>query len=58
MIPVVDVGFPVRGTSIARDHGCAVYGALSRAVPALHGAPWLGVHPLAGIAIARNVSAV
>jgi CRISPR-associated protein Cas6 len=47
-VTTIDLGFPLRGTSIPRDHGYSVYGALSRAVPALHGATWLGVHPVAG----------
>lgn len=43
-----DLAFPVRGRIIAKDHGYALYGALSRVVPALHGASWLGVHGIAG----------
>jgi CRISPR-associated protein Cas6 len=39
----VDIAFPVRGQTIPRDHGYALYGALSRAVPELHGASWLAV---------------
>ncbi len=44
----LDMSFPIFGERVARDHGYALYGALSRAVPALHGAAWLGVHPLSG----------
>lgn len=44
----VDLGFPVRGPAVPRDHGYALYAALSGAVPALHGASWLGLHPLSG----------
>jgi len=40
----VDLSFPVRGQTIPRDHGYALYGALSRVVPELHGAGWLAVH--------------
>jgi CRISPR-associated protein Cas6 len=40
----VDLVFPVRGKTIPRDHGYALYGALSRAVPELHGVGWLAVH--------------
>jgi len=44
----VDLSFPIAGETVPRDHGYALYGALSRAVPALHRAGWLAVHPLAG----------
>jgi CRISPR-associated endonuclease/helicase Cas3 len=40
----VDLSFPVRGHSIPRDHSYALYGALSRLIPELHGAGWLAVH--------------
>ena len=44
----VDLSFPIIGERVPRDHGYALYGAISRAVTALHGATWLGVHPLSG----------
>lgn len=44
----VDIAFPIVGSRVPRDHGYAVYGALCRRVPGLHGAPWLGVHPISG----------
>jgi hypothetical protein len=47
-VTTVDLSFPVLGERIPRDHGYALYGALSRAVPSLHGARWLGVHPMGG----------
>ncbi len=46
---IVDLGFPVVGTWVPRDHGYLLYSALCTALPALHGAPWLGVHPLGGV---------
>lgn len=39
-----DLEFPVQGQTIPRDHGYALYGALSRAIPELHGADWIGIH--------------
>ena len=46
---IIDVSFPTIGTgAIPRQHGLALYGALCRALPSLHGAEWLGVHPLSG----------
>lgn len=44
----VDLVFPVRGSKVPRDHGYALYGALSRALPALHGADWLGIQSILG----------
>lgn len=44
----VDVAFPIRGRTIPLDHGYALYGALSRLLPAVHGADWIGVHGIAG----------
>lgn len=46
--PVVDLAFAVSGRSLPVDHGYALYAAISRAVPQLHGAPWLGIHPVDG----------
>jgi CRISPR-associated protein Cas6 len=47
-VTFVDLGFPVTGPGVPRDHGYPLYAALCGAVPALHGATWLGVHPLSG----------
>ncbi len=44
----VDLAFVVTGRSIPIDHGYALYGAVSRAVPQFHGASWLGIHPVDG----------
>jgi CRISPR-associated protein Cas6 len=44
----IDLAFPVRGRTIPKDHGYALYGALSRQVPAVHGATWIGIHGIAG----------
>jgi CRISPR-associated endonuclease/helicase Cas3 len=44
----VDIGFSIKGRAIPRDHGYPLYAALCVALPALHGAEWLGVHPLSG----------
>ncbi len=43
----VDLAFPVRGQTVAKDHGYALYGALSRVMPSLHGASWIGIHGIA-----------
>lgn len=49
---VVDLTFPVRGRSVAADHGYALYSALSRQCPDLHGASWLAIAPISGGRIA------
>jgi CRISPR-associated protein Cas6 len=45
---VVDVEFPVFGQTLPSDHAYALYSAISRLVPAVHQADWLGVHTLKG----------
>ena len=44
----VDLVFPVRGNTLPRDHAYPLYGALSRALPPLHGADWLGIQNILG----------
>jgi CRISPR-associated protein Cas6 len=44
----MDLAFPVRGRTIPRDHAYQLYGALSRAIPAVHRADWIGIHGIAG----------
>lgn len=45
---VVDLAFPVRGTLVPADHGYLLYSAIARQLPALHGDPTVGVHPIRG----------
>lgn len=45
---VIDLAFPIVGQRVPRDHGYALYSALCRRLPGLHGAPWLAVHPIGG----------
>ena len=47
--PRVNVHFPVQGRQLPADHGYALYSAITRQLPALHGAPWLGLELLSGI---------
>lgn len=44
----IDLAFPVRGRTIPTDHAYQLYGALSRAIPAVHGADWIGIHGIGG----------
>lgn len=53
--PFVDLAFAVSGRSLPVDHGYALYAAVSRAVPQLHGAPWLGIHPIDGTSMPPTV---
>jgi len=46
--PTVDLAFPITPGVVPIDHGYALYSALARVVPELHGADWLSVHPLTG----------
>jgi len=48
MNQLVEILFPISGTSVVRDHGYLLYGALCHVIPLLHEAPWLAVHPLSG----------
>src|SRR5262249_13186564 len=45
---VVDVSFPLRGTSIPPDHGYAPYGAIAAPVPRGHRDGQVGTHPIRG----------
>jgi CRISPR-associated protein Cas6 len=47
--PTIVVHFPVQGRQLPADHGYALYSAITRQLPALHGAPWLGLELLSGI---------
>lgn len=45
---VLDVSFRIQGTWVPADHGYALFGAISRVAPDLHGDESVGVHPLRG----------
>jgi CRISPR-associated protein Cas6 len=47
-MPFVDLAFKLIGTKIPVDHGYALYSALSRLLPEIHGARNVGVHPIRG----------
>jgi len=50
-VTVIDLSFPASGQCIPRDHGYPLYAALCRALPELHRARWLGVHPFSGVVV-------
>ena len=49
MMDTVDLAFSLAATdSLPADHGYALYGALSRVLPAIHGENQIAVHPIRG----------
>src|ERR1043166_7002486 len=48
---ILDVSFRVLGHEIPLDHSYALYSSLSRQLPSLHGAEWLGIHRITGLQI-------
>jgi CRISPR-associated protein Cas6 len=48
-IPHVSVHFPLQGRRIPADHGYLLYSAITRQLPALHGASWLGIELISGV---------
>lgn len=47
--PYVTVHFPVQGRQLPADHGYALYSAITRQLPTLHGQSWLGIELLSGV---------
>jgi CRISPR-associated protein Cas6 len=48
-MPVIDLAFELRGTTIPLDYGYSLFSSLCRLVPQLHGDRRVGVHPIRGI---------
>lgn len=49
LTPYINVHFPVQGRQLPADHGYLLYSAITRSLPSLHGASWLGIELLSGI---------
>lgn len=47
-MPYVDLAFKLTGSTVPVDHGYALYSAISRILPEIHGAKNMGVHPIRG----------
>ncbi len=47
-MPYVDLAFRLTGSKVLVDHGYALYSAISRLLPAIHGAKNIGVQPIRG----------
>jgi CRISPR-associated protein Cas6 len=51
---MVDLSFKVSGGAIPLNYGYALFGAISRLVPAIHGDRRIGVHPIRGLKLGRG----
>lgn len=47
-MPYVDLAFKLTGSTVPVDHGYALYSAISRILPEIHGAKNIGLHPIRG----------
>jgi CRISPR-associated protein Cas6 len=52
---IIDLCFRITGTSVPLDHGYLLYAGLSRLLPRLHESKWLGVHPLTGLRVGKEL---
>src|SRR3954451_5091401 len=58
-MPVIDLAFELGVAAIPLDYGYALFSALCRVVPHLHGDRRVGVHPIRGIRLGpRRLSLV
>ncbi len=48
-MPVIDLAFQLNPSTIPIDYGYALFGAISRVVPSVHGDRRIGVHPIRGM---------
>jgi CRISPR-associated protein Cas6 len=51
-MPIIDLAFHLQGEEIPLDYGYALFSALCRIVPRLHGDLGVGVHPIRGMRLA------
>lgn len=56
--PYINVQFPLRGERLHADHGYALHAAITRLLPALHQAGWLGVELISGVPWEKGVIAL
>lgn len=45
---IIELHFPVRGETLPSDHSYPLYAAISKLIPSIHNAPWLGIHTVKG----------
>ncbi len=54
----ITVRFPVEGRLLPADHGYALYSAITRLLPTLHGASWLAIELISGVPWREGVIAL
>lgn len=54
-LPVIDVAFRIHGQYLPADHGYLLYSAISRTLPVLHSATWLGLELISGLPAAQGL---
>jgi CRISPR-associated protein Cas6 len=47
--PYIGIHFPIQGRQLAADHGYSLYSAITRHLPAVHSASWLGIELVSGL---------
>lgn len=57
-MPMIDLVFQLSGRTIPLDHGYALFSAINQLVPAIHDNRRIGVHPIAGRAVAPGTLAL
>ena len=57
-MPFITVSFPVQGKQLPADHGYLLYAAITKHVPSLHSACWLGLELISGVPWDKGVIAL
>jgi CRISPR-associated protein Cas6 len=57
-IPFLSVSFPVQGRQLPADHGYLLYAAITKHVPSLHSAAWLGIELISGLPWGKGIIAL
>jgi hypothetical protein len=52
------VSFPVQGRQLPADHGYLLHAAITKHVPSLHSAAWLGIELISGLPWGKGVIAL
>ena len=57
-IPYLAVSFSVQGRQLPADHGYSLYAAITKYVPSLHSAAWLGLELISGLPWGKGIIAL
>ncbi len=57
-IAFLAVSFPVQGRQLPADHGYSLYAAITKCVPSLHSATWLGIELISGLPWGKGIIAL